>query len=154
VVKKLEEQSEVPEQTLREACDFALIYSKAWSSNIASGSAYWVTPEQVSKTPQAGEYLAKGAFIVRGKRNFFHHLEVRAAVGIIEIEHVKKVMGGPVSAIEQRAERYVVLAFGKDRRETIAKKLAKVFEVPIEEVQAALPPGNLQIIRTNNISID
>ena len=45
----VKEGSKAGEATLREACEFALVYSKAWSAGIASGSAYWVLPEQVSK---------------------------------------------------------------------------------------------------------
>lgn len=32
--------------------------------------AWWVHPSQVSKTPQAGEYLTTGSFVIRGKKNF------------------------------------------------------------------------------------
>jgi hypothetical protein len=32
--------------------------------------AYWVWGDQVSKTPESGEYLPTGSFMVRGKKNF------------------------------------------------------------------------------------
>merc|ERR1711874_506461 len=34
------------------------------------GSAYWVYPDQVSKTAPTGEYLTVGSFMIRGKKNF------------------------------------------------------------------------------------
>src|SRR5207247_1754042 len=95
-----------PETTLREACEFALAYSKAWSAGLASGSAYWVLPEQVSKQAESGEFLPRGAFVVRGKRNYLHDLPVQLAIGEVEIEGHRKIMGGPVAAVAARSKRY------------------------------------------------
>src|SRR5205807_2176696 len=50
----IKDGARAPETTLREACEFALAYSKAWSAGLASGSAYWVLPEQVSKQSESG----------------------------------------------------------------------------------------------------
>src|SRR5439155_1158770 len=36
----IKDGARAPESTLREACEFALAYSKAWSAGLASGSAY------------------------------------------------------------------------------------------------------------------
>src|SRR5438132_1441994 len=139
------------EVTLREACEFALAYSKAWSSGLSSGSAYWVLPEQVSKQAESGEFLPRGAFVIRGKRNYFHDLPVRLAIGEVEIEGHRKVMGGPVSAVVARATRYVVLLPGKEDREEVAKRLAAVFTVPIEEVVRVMPPGKVQIAERHGL---
>src|SRR5881628_2752099 len=137
--------------TLREACEFALSYSKAWSAGLASGSAYWVLPEQVSKQAESGEFLPRGAFVIRGKRNYFHDLPVRMAIGEVEVEGHRKIMGGPVTAVAARSARHVVLAPGKGDREAITKKLASIFEVPIEEIARAMPPGSVEIIERHGI---
>jgi predicted ribosome quality control (RQC) complex YloA/Tae2 family protein len=137
--------------TLREACEFALAYSKAWSAGLASGSAYWVLPEQVSKQAESGEFLPRGAFVIRGKRNYIHDLPVRLAVGEVEVEGHRKIMGGPVTAIAARSARYVVLAPGKGDREAITRKLASVFAVPIEEIARAMPPGGVEIVEPHGI---
>src|SRR5207244_11068562 len=65
--------------TLREACEFALAYSKAWSSGLSSGSAYWVLPEQVSKQAESGEFLPRGAFVIREQRKYVPSCAVRTA---------------------------------------------------------------------------
>src|SRR5439155_313571 len=57
----IKDGARAPETTLREACEFALAYSKAWSAGLASGSAFWVLPEQVSKQAESGEFLPRGA---------------------------------------------------------------------------------------------
>jgi predicted ribosome quality control (RQC) complex YloA/Tae2 family protein len=148
VVKEGAKASEV---TLREACEFALAYSKAWSSGLASGSAYWVLPEQVSKQAESGEFLPRGAFVIRGKRNYVHDLPVWVAIGEVEIEGHRKIMGGPVSAVAARATRYLVLAPGKEDRDAVAKRLAAAFVVPIEEIVRTMPPGGVQVVERHGI---
>src|SRR5437899_2382396 len=142
----IKEGARASDVTLREACEFALAYSKAWSAGLASGSAYWVLPEQVSKQAESGEFLPRGAFVSRGKRNYIHDLPVRIAVGEVEVEGHRKIMGGPVTAVARRSARYVVLAPGKGDREAITRKLASIFGVPIEEIARAMPPGSVEII--------
>jgi len=139
------------EVTLREACEFALAHSKAWSAGLASGSAYWVLPEQVSKQAESGEFLPRGAFVIRGKRNYVHDLPVRIAIGEVEVEGHRKIMGGPVTTVAARSARYLVLAPGKGDREAITRKLASIFGVPIEEIARAMPPGSVEIIEQHGI---
>ena len=139
--------------TLREACEFALAYSKAWSAGLSSGSAYWVLPEQVSKQAESGEFLPRGAFVIRGKRNYFHDLPVRVAIGEAEVEGHRKIMGGPVGAVTARSSRYVVLVPGKQDREAAAKKLATAFAVPIEEISRAMPAGGVEIVERHAIEV-
>jgi predicted ribosome quality control (RQC) complex YloA/Tae2 family protein len=148
----VKEGSKAGEATLREACEFALIHSKAWSAGIASGSAYWVLPEQVSKQAESGEFLPRGAFVIRGKRNYLHDLPVRMAIGEVEIEGHRKIMGGPPSAVMSRSTKYMVLVPGKEDRERVAKRLAATFEVPIEEIVRSLPPGSVEIAETVGVT--
>ena len=141
----IKDGAKAPESTLREACEFALAYSKAWSAGLVSGSAYWVLPEQVSKQAESGEFLPRGAFVIRGKRNYVHDLPVRLAIGEVDIEGHRKIMGGSVSAVAGRSKKYVVLAPGKENRDDVAKRLAVSFAVPIEEIVRAMPPGKVQV---------
>jgi predicted ribosome quality control (RQC) complex YloA/Tae2 family protein len=150
----IKDGAKAPESTLREACEFALAYSKAWSAGLASGSAYWVLPEQVSKQAESGEFLPRGAFVIRGKRNYVHDLPVRLAIGEVEIEGHRKIMGGPVSAVAARSKRSLVLAPGKEDREDVAKRLAVSFAVPIEEIARAMPPGKVQIVEGHGLEAD
>ncbi len=149
----VKEGSRASEATLREACEFALLYSKAWSAGLASGSAYWVLPEQVSKQAESGEFLPRGAFVIRGKRNYFHDLPVRMALGEVEIEGHRKIMAGPVSAVASRATRHVVLAPGKEDREKLAKRLAVLLEVPIEEIVRGFPTGGVTVAETSGLAL-
>jgi len=69
VVVKNPTSTPVPPKTLNEAGQFAVCFSAAWDSKVLT-AAYWVTPDQVSKTAPSGEYLTVGSFMIRGKKNF------------------------------------------------------------------------------------
>ncbi len=138
-------EKECSEQSLKEAGQFSLCMSKAWSANIGSGAAYWVTPEQVSKTPQAGEFLAKGAFVIRGKRNYFKDLELKLAVGEIRYEGIEKLVCAPVESVKASTERHVIIVPGKRRKEDVAREIAKLFDWPVDSVVSILPPGPAEI---------
>jgi predicted ribosome quality control (RQC) complex YloA/Tae2 family protein len=141
----IKEGSKAGEVTLKEACHFAVTFSKAWSSRVGGGSAYWVKPEQVSKRPESGEFLPKGAFVIRGKRNNFRDLELEVAVGEISYQDARKVMCGPRSAVEAQSERIVVLRPGDTKKEDVARELSQMFQVPIDEMVRILPPGDCEI---------
>jgi len=151
VVVKMKEG--VTEKTLHEACEFAVATSRAWNAKIGSAAGYWVLPEQVSKTPQSGEYLAKGAFVIRGRRNYSNKLEIKLGVGEMEFEGSRKIMCGPEAAIRQQAKRYVIIRPGDIDKNSFAKRLADTFEVPIEEIQSILPPGDIKIVDQSGMTI-
>lgn len=136
----------ISDKTLEEACIFASVYSKAWKQ-FAEAQAYWVLPEQVSKTPQSGEFLPKGAFVIRGKRNYCR-CKLEMAVGEITIDGIQKIMGGPVEAVEKRSNRYVVFTPGERKKSEIASKLSKAFDVSTDAIEKVLPPGDLNIVKT------
>jgi hypothetical protein len=140
-----------PEE-LREACQFALGHSKAWNAGAREGSAYWVLPDQVSKTPNPGEFVPRGAFIIRGKRNYEHHLPLELAIGEIEHEGARKVMCGPRSAMTG-SKKMVVIAPGDLKRSRLSSTLAKTLKVPEEEVSRVMPPGDVQIVEEIGLSL-
>ncbi|MBC7081806.1 MAG: NFACT family protein [Thermoplasmatales archaeon] len=137
----------ISENTIKEACQFAVSYSKAWDQ-FSVCNAYWVYPWQVSKTPEAGMYLPKGAFMIRGKRNYETCL-LEIAIGLVKIKGVEKIMGAPSSAVKRLSEKWVVLVPGGEDANKVAKNLAKLFDVEIEDVQKAMPPGKVQLKEEN-----
>jgi predicted ribosome quality control (RQC) complex YloA/Tae2 family protein len=141
VVIRKPEGVEIGEDTLKEACEFALSFSKAWSMKLTHGSAYWVNPEQVSKTPESGEFVPRGGFMIRGKKNIFD-VAVQCALGETEYEGDRKLMCGPVGALKARAKRYVVLKPGETEKNSLAKELAVKFGSSTEQLLGLLPPGD------------
>lgn len=148
------EGREVPGKTLEEAACFTVSYSGIWKSGQASGDCYYVTPEQVSKTPEHGEYVPKGAFIIRGRRNYFKDVPLRAAVGL---EDMKRLIGGPPDAVKQRAAYVLEVEPGEFAINDLAQKIYAVFTeklgdrrlakaiAPPDKIALFLPPGGSRI---------
>ncbi len=150
VIVKAKAGEEIPEAALEEAAQLAVAYSKAWSSQLGRSEAYWVTPPQVSKTPEAGEYLPTGSFMIRGERNYLRS-PVQAAIGTTTWDGHHKIMGGAVRALEERSDQYVVLEPGRSDPGELAGILYEVFDVPVEEVLHHLPPGPMRVVRSKGI---
>jgi predicted ribosome quality control (RQC) complex YloA/Tae2 family protein len=150
---------EISEVTLSEAAQFAVSYSSIWKQGLGSGRCYWVYPNQVSKTPESGEHVPKGAFIIRGER---HYIESAAllAIGI----HDEKIVGGPVSAIANVAHHFVVIEPGKYNQSDLAKMISRELLtiaredqkkslrkiVAVDEVAKFLPSGYSEISRVES----
>lgn len=143
----LKDGAKASDEELREVCHFAIAQSKAWVSAFADGSAYWVFPDQVSKTPNAGEFVPRGAFIIRGKRNYEYHLKMEMAVAAFDHEKNMKVMCCPVDSLAGRSSKYYVIAPGRGKGKTKPGDLAKAFDVPEEEISRILPPGDFEVVR-------
>lgn len=131
---------------LRQACQFAITQSKAWIAALSEGGAFWVYPDQVSKTPNPGEFVPRGAFIVRGKRNYEYHLPMELTIGEIYHEGARKVMCGPSDCFPD-CDRYMVIRPGKPKSGRKANEIAKRFDVPEEEISRILPPGDVEVVR-------
>ncbi len=141
-------EGDIGEDTLKEACQFALIHSKEWKRGIAGGTAYWVSPSQVSKTAEAGESLPTGAFVIRGKRNYVSNIPMEAVLIEIKYEGNKKVMCAPSWAVEDSvSNKQVVFTPGKLSVGEFAKDMSDHFKVPQVEIQKILPPGDVKIIK-------
>jgi predicted ribosome quality control (RQC) complex YloA/Tae2 family protein len=155
------EGRDITEEAIAEVAQFAVSYSSVWKSGQFSGDCYWVRPEQVSKTPEPGEYVAKGAFIIRGERNYVKNVEVRAAVGVRLDETGCYIIGGPVAAVKARAKYSVVVEPGEFSQGDIAKKAYRYFlehagEVDARAIRQAaspdkvspfLPPGESRLVQ-------
>ncbi|MBP1909845.1 ribosome rescue protein RqcH [Methanolobus bombayensis] len=147
---------DIPEQTLHETAQFVVSYSSVWKSGQFSGDCYWIKPEQVSKTPETGEYLKKGSFVIRGERNYFRDVQVNAAIGL-ELEGNTRVIGGPGSAVRKHGQHVVEVVPGKYNQNDIAKKIYKLYVEKLKEpnfvkqiaspdkIAMMLPPGESDI---------
>ena len=147
---------EFPAQTLDEAAQFAVSYSSVWKAGQFAGDAYAVDPDQVSKTPESGEYLEEGAFAVRGERTYYDDVAVGVAVGIA-CEPWTRVIGGPPSAIRERAEVSFTVEPGEFAQGDVAKRLYREFRERFADtsfvrkvaspdlIQEFLPPGTSRI---------
>ncbi|MDR1819825.1 MAG: NFACT family protein [Methanobrevibacter sp.] len=145
-----EEDVEINDETLKESAIFAASFSSAWGNGYGSADVFWVNPDQVSKTPEPGEYLTKGAFIIRGKRNYLRGLNLKIAIGIVDYNG-KRIMAGPVESLKVHSDNYVLLRPGYVKKEAIAKKiLHKINEddlLSLDDIVRVLPSGKCEIIK-------
>lgn len=123
------EGEEVPEGTLQEAAQFAVSYSSIWKAGLAAGDCYLIKGDQVTKTPEHGEFLKKGAYVIRGERRYFRDTAVGLALGIAD----GMLIGGPVSAVKPRADPAVEIEPGEFNADDLAKRIYRLFSEKVED---------------------
>lgn len=147
------------EQVLKEAAAFAAAFSRGWREGFGSVDVYWVKPDQLSKGGLSGESVGRGAFVVRGERNWLRHVSLSLAVGVIVENGKTRFIGGPIDAVKAKADVHVLIMpgdlSGKDlfRRvlKTLASKLPKeiregVLKVSGEEIREYIPYGKGRVL--------
>jgi predicted ribosome quality control (RQC) complex YloA/Tae2 family protein len=143
----------VPESTLEEAAQFAVSYSSVWKAGMYAGDCYMVRADQVTRTPEHGEFLRKGSFVIRGERRYFRDVPVGVSVGITD----ERLIGGPPSAIKPKVQRGVDILPGEYSAEDLAKRIYRLFAGHVEDkrylkgvaspeqIARFLPPGGSRI---------
>ncbi len=111
------------EPTIEEAAQFAVSYSSAWKGGLGSTDAYWVKPEQISKSAPSGEYIGKGAFMIRGEKNIYRGIPLRLSIGVQEQEGTPRLIGGPERAIRTHTQVLVNIIPGDNPPEKFAGQL-------------------------------
>lgn len=142
----------ITDQCLQEACMIAACYSKAWKQ-FMEAQAYWVLPEQVSKTAQSGEFVPKGAFIIRGKRNYCK-CNLQLGIGIIKLDGKKMWMGGSVEAVKKWCETYIIIKPGNKSKKDISHLLSKKTNTAIDGIVSVLPAGGAIIQDSKGLSLN
>jgi predicted ribosome quality control (RQC) complex YloA/Tae2 family protein len=148
---------DIPRQSREEAAQFAVSYSTVWKEGRFADDAYMVTPDQVSKTPESGEYVEKGGFVIRGDRTYFRDVAASVAVGVA-CEPETRVLGGPPSAVEPQTETAVRLEPGRYAQNDAAKMVYRKFRERFadqsfvrkvaspDRIQEFLPPGGSELL--------
>jgi predicted ribosome quality control (RQC) complex YloA/Tae2 family protein len=143
----------VPETSLQEASQFAVSYSSIWKAGQFSGDCYQVAGDQVTKTPEHGEFLRKGSFIIRGDRKYYRDTGVGIAIGIFE----GILIGGPISAVKRKADPVVEIEPGKYNADDLAKRIYRLFSeksedkkylkavASVDQIVHFLPPGGSRL---------
>jgi predicted ribosome quality control (RQC) complex YloA/Tae2 family protein len=123
------EGEEVPESTLLEAAQFAVSYSSVWKGGLVAADCYLIKGDQVSKTPESGEFLKKGGFVIRGERRYFKDVPVGIALGVAD----GILVGGPVSAVKPNADPAVEIEPGEFNADDLAKRIYRQFSEKVED---------------------
>ncbi len=137
------------EDEVREVAQATVAFSSAWKTGLGSADAYWVAPDQVGSAAPSGEYLPRGSFAIKGKKNFVPKMIVEVAVGL---DQEGRVMAGPEASVRKRCAHFVVLRPHNEKTSETAKRVLKDLgseprEPTLDEVQRALPAGGGKVAR-------
>jgi predicted ribosome quality control (RQC) complex YloA/Tae2 family protein len=149
VVAKVPSDS-LNDNLLKELGEFSASFSSAWSKNFTSQDVYWVEPDQVSKTPVSGEFVPKGAFIIRGHRNYIRGCKLEISIGLVDYDGEKRIMAGPTDAMKNYTNKFVTIKPGFTKKEKIAKEiLSRINEedlLSLDDVVRVLPSGKCDFV--------
>ena len=133
------------DRNIEDATYFALVYSKAWDEQVIK-DVFYVSSDQVSKTAPSGEFLAKGSFMIKGKKNMVYPYRLEYGVGVVfrinnkdnewefrdnpdcddEILHAMAIAGPWVSL---KKYRYAVrIVPGNEKKQQVAQTILDRFD--------------------------
>ncbi|MCI4349555.1 MAG: NFACT family protein [Thermoplasmata archaeon] len=136
------------EATMQEAGQFGVSFSKAWRAGWASGGAFWVTADQVSKAGASGEFVPRGSWVIHGTKNRMKDLTVEVAIGTQPYEEKELWTVGPLRALAARGSARFVLTPGEERdRPEREIELARDLGLSRSRIQALLPAGGVAVRR-------
>ena len=117
------------EKSLYQTAQATVCFSRAWKDGLYSADAYWVKADQIKKGAPTGQFLPKGSFVIEGKRNYIKGIEIRLAIGLMEISYNKRyvLVCGPADAIKKRSLIYSILIPSGIDPMNIAKKIKSEF---------------------------
>ena len=131
--------SNLDDKKLKQAAVLALSWSRAWNGGGAHGTVYSVKPAQVSKSAQTGEFVGKGAFVIRGQRTWYKDMDVRIGVGIIAVNGVPMVVTGTPDFVQNMCPRYAILTPGMTKKDQLANKIYRNTGLSTDDLLAVLP---------------
>ena len=143
----------ISDLSINQAAQMSLVWSRGWNGGGGAGTAYWAKPSQVSKTAETGEYLTKGSFIVRGKRNWIKDLEMKISVGLICINGIPLLIGGTYQMISTICERWAEIVPSSSKKDKLANKIAKLTGISTDDILSVLP-GNCELISNHGLFLE
>ena len=89
--------------------------------------------------------MPRGSYMIEGKRNFLK-VPMEAAVGVMVLDGDQVVLCGPVSAVNRHSKVAIRIAPGRIKKSDLSRELqvklrAAGFDISIDELMRALPPG-------------
>ncbi|MFH0701600.1 MAG: NFACT RNA binding domain-containing protein [Candidatus Woesearchaeota archaeon] len=137
----IKEGQKCGETTKEETAQATAVYSKSWKAKHTQGDVFYILPEQVTKEAKSGEFIAKGAFMIYGKRTVMHP-KVEMAIGVVE----GKTIGGAVNAVKSQTDNWVVIIPGDLKKSDLAKRIKfKLKGGDLDDIVTFLPAGEGEI---------
>lgn len=157
IKKNSNADKEFDDATLKEVADATCSFSRAWKNGLGNTSVFYVKPDQVTKEANSGEYLTKGAFMIRGKTNYVDN-DANLAIGLIKDDIIIEendmngmLMCAPKQSIENNCtENFIEIKEGNTKASDIAKTVKKEFngyKINTDDVVRILPSGGSDIVK-------
>jgi predicted ribosome quality control (RQC) complex YloA/Tae2 family protein len=128
-----------------EAAQFAVSYSSSWKNGFGSADAYCAPVESVSKHAKAGEYVAKGGFIITGKREYFRGTALGLRIGLDEKERVAAI---PAVSTRELKNQVPILPAGTKEKGLASKEImARLGTDNLDEILLVVPAGKTEVVR-------
>ena len=143
--------------SLNEVAHATVCFSRAWREGMYGLNAYWVEPEQIKKAAPSGQFLAKGAFVIEGQRNFVNVSTLKLAIGIVKQNSDYMISCGPPNPIKKNSICYAIIepsgtsmvdAAKKIKLEFLKLKGSAVKKLSIDEYVRVLPAGASHIVES------
>lgn len=143
-------ESELDDDITEMAAIMALSWSRAWNSGGAHGTVFWVKPGQVSKSAETGEYVGKGAFVIRGRRTWYKDIDLRLGLGLVAINGIPLLMASTPEMIAELCPRYIIISPGREKKEMLANRIYKATGLSVDDILPVIP-GNAEIIEDHGL---
>jgi predicted ribosome quality control (RQC) complex YloA/Tae2 family protein len=143
--------------SLNEVAQATVCFSRAWREEMYGLNAYWFNPDQIKKAAPSGQFLAKGAFVIDGQRNFVNVSTLKLAVGIVKQNSDYIITCGPLHPIKKNSICYVVIEPNGSDMVDAAKKIKLEFTkmkegigktLSIDDYVRVLPAGKSHIVES------
>ncbi len=157
------ELEEIPDDTKKEAAEFAAANSKAWGRGLGAVDIFSVTADRVTKTPPSGQYLDKGSFMIEGEREWYRNVELKLCIGVkVDRERgFAQVISGPLMPIRKNSDYFVTIKPGFKKAVELARAIRNrilikarpedkylIEKVSLEDIQNVIPSGMGDIIES------
>jgi len=167
-------ENKLSKNELEEVAQFICCFSAQWKKGFGTADAFWVLPDQVSKKAESGEYMNRGSFMIRGKKNIIKNIPLRICLGIrrIEIKNNEKIDNLiphqiPSSKKEEQEDKifydelfsgsenackkycnnkFIKLEPGQDNYKKLTKEIRKKLKGHIEDLPKYIP-NNCRILK-------
>lgn len=132
------------DRSVEEAARIAACYSRAWRAGYGSVGVFYARGSQVSKSPPAGEYLGKGAFMIYGERGWIRGVPLILGIGVELLrEGAPRIFVGPPELVARRAVVWSSIAPGDLPADHVAQALVKMWAKRLKDSPALIKAVDL-----------
>lgn len=148
-------RNKIKENEIQECMEYLLCFSKQWKSGYGDSDGFYVYPEQVSKKAQSGEYIAKGSYMIYGKKNILKNINLRISLGIRkiklksldeEIEIAEPFSGSQKACKKYCGNKFVNLEPGSMTYKALNKEIKKKLNISIDDLPKYIP-NNCKVLK-------